>query len=138
MSPQDVADLLGQGDLVWADVGFVGDEMFLSHQSYGLVAQIQEDDRATRTDHASGSCDCSRTIGRRPTTCRRRPLEPLQVEIDGHPIPGKAALVTIANVETYRGFLSLTPAASPVDGLFDVCVIPRTTRAGVLGQAASS
>ena len=34
-------------------------------------------------------------------------------------------LITVANVETYRGFLALTPTASPIDGLFDVCVIPR-------------
>ena len=52
----------------------------------------------------------------------------------GHAVPGKAGLVTIANVETYRGFLSLTPAASPADGVFDVCVIPRTTPARILAQ----
>src|SRR5262249_58365673 len=63
-----------------------------------------------------------------------RSLDALQVEIDGHPLPGKAGLVTIADVETYGGFLSLTPGASPVDGVFDVCVIPRTTRARMLAQ----
>ena len=61
-------------------------------------------------------------------------LDAIQVEIDGHAVPGKAGLVTIANVETYRGFLSLTPAASPADGVFDVCVIPRTTPARILAQ----
>ena len=35
--------------------------------------------------------------------------------------------MTVANVETYRGFLSLTPTASPVDGLFDVFVQPRAS-----------
>ena len=39
--------------------------------------------------------------------------------------PNDALLVTVANVETYRGFLSLTPTASPIDGMFDVFVIPR-------------
>ena len=131
--PQDVADLVGQGDLVWADVGFVGDEMFLSHQSYGLVAQIQEATEQTRRPRQR----LLRLFSYYQTAAHHlsdAALEPLQVEIDGHPIPGEAALVTIANVETYRGFLSLTPAASPVDGLFDVCVIPRTTGAGVLAQ----
>jgi diacylglycerol kinase family enzyme len=61
-------------------------------------------------------------------------LDAIQLEIDGHAIPGKAGLVTIANVETYRGFLSLTPGASPVDGFFDVCVIPGQTRARMLLQ----
>jgi diacylglycerol kinase family enzyme len=37
-------------------------------------------------------------------------------------------LVTVANVETYRGFLSLTPKASPIDGRFDVLVVPRVAR----------
>ena len=40
-------------------------------------------------------------------------------------------LVTVANVETYRDFLPLTPTASPVDGCFDVFVIPRTSRLGL-------
>jgi hypothetical protein len=37
----------------------------------------------------------------------------------------------VANVETYRDFLSLTPAASPVDGRFDVFVVPRTSKWGL-------
>lgn len=37
----------------------------------------------------------------------------------------------MANVETYRGFLSLTPMASPIDGLFDVFVIPNATKVRV-------
>ena len=33
-------------------------------------------------------------------------------------------MVVVANVPTYRGFLPLTPAASPFDGLLDVFVVP--------------
>ena len=40
-----------------------------------------------------------------------------------------AVLVTVANVETYRGFLPLTPSASPIDGQFDVAVVPRVPKA---------
>lgn len=43
-----------------------------------------------------------------------------------------AVLVTVANVETYRGFLSLTPAASPIDGMFDVFLVPRVSKVGLL------
>jgi hypothetical protein len=39
--------------------------------------------------------------------------------------------VTVANVETYRDFLPLTPTASPIDGRFDVFVIPRTSKLGL-------
>jgi hypothetical protein len=37
----------------------------------------------------------------------------------------------VANVETYRDFLPLTPAASPIDGRFDVFVVPRTSKLGL-------
>jgi len=41
-------------------------------------------------------------------------------------------LVTVANVETYRGFLPLTPTAVPIDGLFDVAVVPRVSKVALL------
>jgi hypothetical protein len=59
------------------------------------------------------------------------PLPAIRVEMDGTLLAEDAAVVTVANVETYRGYLSLTPTASPIDGVFDVFVIPRTTRLGV-------
>jgi diacylglycerol kinase (ATP) len=132
-SPADVVALLQQGDLVWADVGVARGEIFLSHQSYGCLARIQE------------SVECLERPRQRylrllvyyrmaATHLSGGALDTIEVEIDGRPVPGRAGLVTIANVETYRGFLSLTPAASPADGLFDVCVIPRTTQADILAQ----
>src|SRR5207237_6895522 len=79
--------------------------------------------------------------GRRPPTNRRlrhlwywrvarrflftARLAGFQVDVDGARVADEVVLVTVANVETYRGFLSLTPAASPIDGMFDVFVIPR-------------
>jgi diacylglycerol kinase family enzyme len=48
------------------------------------------------------------------------------------PVADDAVLVTVANVETYRGFLALTPTASPIDGLFDVFVVPRVSTLGLL------
>jgi diacylglycerol kinase (ATP) len=131
--PREAVDLLGRGDLVWADVGIARGGLFLSHQSYGLLERIQQGVERVRRPR--------QRLLRLLTYYRAAAqhladdaLDALEVEIDGHRIPGRAALVTIANVETYRGFLSLTPAASPVDGVFDVCVIPRTTTARVLGQ----
>jgi diacylglycerol kinase family enzyme len=44
--------------------------------------------------------------------------------VEGTVLAENAAVVTVANVETYRGFLSLTPTASPIDGVFDIFVIP--------------
>src|SRR5205807_5705661 len=106
---------------------------FLAHRSYGYLARIQEDvERLHRPRQRYRRLLSYYQMAAKQLSDGA--LDNIQVEIDGHPVPGKAALVTIANVETYRGFLSLTPAASPADGLFDVCVIPRTTPARVLAQ----
>ena len=53
------------------------------------------------------------------------------MEVDGAVVAEQAVLVTVANVETYRDLLPLTPAASPIDGRFDVFVIPRTSKLGL-------
>ena len=131
--PDEVVTLLGRGDLVWTDVGVARGEMFLSHASYGYLARIQED--VERLDRPRQRY--LRLLSYYRMAAKQLSdgaLDAIQVEIDGHAVPGKAGLVTIANVETYRGFLSLTPGASPADGVFDVCVIPRTTPARILGQ----
>jgi len=131
--PDEVVAVLARGDVVWADVGMARGEMFLSHHSYGYLARIQEDvERLHRPRQRYLRLLSYFRMAAKQLSDGS--LDALQVEIDGHPLPGKAGLVTIANVETYGGFLSLTPGASPVDGVFDVCVIPRTTRARLLAQ----
>lgn len=129
----DIASLLGTGDLIWCDVGVSGSGMFLSHQSFGLISRIQEEVEHMRRQPRQRTL---RLLSYYRMAARRssEPLDSIRVEIDGRPLPGKAGLVTIANVETYRGFLNLTPGASPADGLLDVCVIPRTTAAGTLAR----
>jgi diacylglycerol kinase (ATP) len=131
--PEQVVTLLGRGDLVWSDVGVVGTDIFLSHQSYGYVAQIQESVEQLHRPRQRYLRLLS-YYRMAATQLSDERLDTIQLEIDGRAIPGKAGLVTIANVETYRGFLSLTPTASPVDGFFDVCVIPGATRARMLAQ----
>jgi diacylglycerol kinase (ATP) len=130
-----VVRLLADGEVRAVDVGVLrtedGEEVFLSHRSYGILEQIQ---------HAAER-------GRRQP--RRRLLRLLwyhgvalrlffgrlagfQVEVDGVPVADDAVLVTVANVETYHGFLTLTPTASPIDGLLDVFVVPRVSSVGLL------
>jgi diacylglycerol kinase family enzyme len=131
--PDQIVELLGRGDVVWADVGVARGEMFLSHQSYGYLARLQEDvERLHRPRQRYLRLLSYYRMAARQISDGSP--DAIRVEIDGHSVPGKAGLVTIANVETYRGFLSLTPGASPLDGVLDVCVIPRTTRAGILAQ----
>ena len=59
------------------------------------------------------------------------PLAPLRLEVDGAVAVEDAVVVTVANVETYRDLLSLTPVASPIDGRLDVFAIPRTPKLGL-------
>jgi diacylglycerol kinase (ATP) len=124
-----VVGVLDDGEVRRVDVGRInGDELFLSHRSYGPLQQIEasvEPERgALRTRlarHLAYYGKAKRFLfDTRPPSIR--------VEIDGTLVDETASLVTVANVETYRGFLSLTPTASPIDGLFDVFIVPHASR----------
>jgi diacylglycerol kinase family enzyme len=113
------------------DVGLAGDELFLSHKSYGFIDQIQERVEKGRRQPRDRT---RRLLAYYWTAVRAvwtTPLTPLSVEVDGAVVAERAVLVTVANVETYRDLLPLTPAASPIDGRFDVFVIPRTSKLGL-------
>jgi len=122
---EHVIELLENGERRRVDVGTVGDELFLSHRSYGLLEQVQQVAERGRKQprHRLFRYLWYWGVGRRFLFSTR--LAGFQVEVDGVAVAEDAVLVTVANVETYRGFLSLTPTASPIDGLFDVFVIPR-------------
>ena len=130
-SAREVARLLDEGEIRLVDVGVAGDELFLSHKSYGFLDQIQE---AVEDGRRQPRDRIRRLLAYYGTALRavwRTPLAPLGVEVDGVLAADQAVLVTVANVETYRDFLSLTPAASPVDGRLDVFIVPRTSKWGL-------
>jgi diacylglycerol kinase family enzyme len=130
-SPRRAARLLDEGEVRMVDVGVAGDELFLCHRSYGFLDQVQEaveDGRRQPRDRMRRLLAYYRTAVR---AVWRTPLAPLGVEVDGVLAADQAVLVTVANVETYRDFLSLTPTASPIDGRLDVFVIPRTSKWGL-------
>jgi len=114
------------------DVGLAGgDEIFLSHKSYGFIDQVQEyveEGRRQPRDRARRLLAYYAIAVRAVWTT---PLPSLAVEVDGARVAEDAVVVTVANVETYRDLLPLTPGASPIDGRFDVFVIPRTSKLGL-------
>src|SRR5262249_30114197 len=120
-----VIKLLEHGARPRVHVGAVGDDLFLSHRSYGLLEHVQEVAERGRRQPKNRLLRYLWYwgVGRRFLFTAR--LAGFRVEVDGAPVAAGAVLVTVANVETYRGFLSLTPTASPIDGMFDVFVIPR-------------
>ncbi len=120
--------------VVWVDAGARHGEIFLSHESFGMLDEIQDE-----VEHGRGQ-PRSRVL--RLLAYYRMGLRflgralpsSIRVEVDGALVARRAALVTIANVQAYGAFLTLTPDASPTDGLLDVFVIPRTTKLRVWGR----
>lgn len=131
-----VIDVLDRGHVRRIDVGAVngGGELFLSHQSYGVLAEIQAAVERSRAQPRSKLLRHLAYYAAAPRFLFGARLPAIRVEVDRDVVAHNAALVTVANVETYRGYLSLTPDASPTDGLFDVFVIPRTSMAAVWGR----
>ena len=124
-----VIELFERGQIRRVDVGIAnGRELFLSHRSYGLLEEIQQ---AVERERAQPRSRLLRHLAYYLMAERvlvTAPLPSVRVEVEGVLLAEDAALVTVANVETYRGFLSLTPMASPIDGLFDVFVIPGASK----------
>ncbi len=129
-----VLDVIEHGETVRVDVGVRNGEPFLCQESFGLLSQIQ--------DRVEASASQPRARWRRALAyyrgalnyLRDTPLTALEVAVDGRVVTREAALVTVANVETYGPWLRLTPAASPIDGLFDVFVMRGTTKREILAR----
>lgn len=127
-TPDAVIALMRRGEICAIDVGRAADDLFLSHRSYGPLQEIEASVERGRDQLRPRAL---RTLAYYALGGRYlvgTPLPSIRVEIDGALVSEDAVMVTVANVETYRGFLSLTPAAVPTDGLLDVFVMPRSTR----------
>lgn len=130
-TPEAVLALLDHGEVRSIDLGRVGTDLFLSHKSYGPLQQIEDRVEGIREQLRSRAL---RRFAYYMVAARyllESPLPAIRLDVDGERVADDAVMVTVANVEAYRGFLSLTPSALPVDGLFDVFVMPRRTKAGL-------
>jgi diacylglycerol kinase (ATP) len=131
-----VVRLLETGQMRRVDVGAAeekaGPEPFLSHRSYGLLEQIQEAAEHGRRQPRQRLLRHLWYYGVAYRFLFRARLSSYAVEVDGATVADDAVLVTVANVETYGGFLTLTPSASPIDGRFDVAVLPRVSKAALM------
>jgi diacylglycerol kinase (ATP) len=123
-----IVELIESGAVCRVDVGCAGQEIFLCHRSYGFLDDVQS---AVERNRAQPRSRLRRHLAYYAMACEilgKIPLSTIRVDVDGERVAENCALVTVANVETYRGFLTLTPAASPLDGLLDICIIPQTTK----------
>jgi diacylglycerol kinase (ATP) len=132
---RDVAALIETGEVRRVDVGLArkgkAEEVFLSHRSFGVLEQIQQAAERGRKQPRNRLLRYLWYCGVAHQFFFRTRLAAFTVEVDDTPVIDDAVLVTVANVETYRGFLPLTPTAVPIDGFLDVAVVRRVSK-GVL------
>jgi diacylglycerol kinase (ATP) len=128
---ESVVRVLARGEVRKVDVGVSGEEIFLSHKSYGALEQIQAEAERGRQQPRRRLLRHLWYYEVAGRVLFAMPMPRIAVEVDDNPVADDAVLVTVANVETYRGFLPLTPAASPIDGMFDVFLIPRASKLGL-------
>lgn len=133
---RDVMALLETGEVRRVDVGLSRngrvEEVFLSHRSFGVLEQIQQVAERGRQQPQTRLLRYLWYWGVAYQFFFRTRLAGFTVEVDGTQVADDAVLVTVANVETYRGFLPLTPTATPIDGLFDVAVVSRVSQVVLL------
>jgi diacylglycerol kinase family enzyme len=124
-----VTELFERGQVRRVDVGSMSNgRLFLSHRSFGLLDDIQESVEKGRGQPKSRLWRHLAYFAEARRFLYSAPLPSIRVEVDGDVLAEGAGLVTVANVETYRDYLSLTPTASPVDGVFDVFAISSPSR----------
>jgi diacylglycerol kinase family enzyme len=111
-----VLELLERGTVQQIDAGRVDRMVFLVNHAYGFTEDIKT---AVETAPA---LPAARSIV-------SAPLPALGIDVDGARLVDDATMVLVANVPSYRGFLPLTPTASPFDGLLDVFVAPAMSKA---------
>lgn len=125
-----VLSTLDHGEVVHVDAGSSGGETFLSHESFGVLDDIQN--AVEGSDQPRGRARRLLAYYQTALGFVARALSwSIRVEVDGVLVARRAALVTVANVRAYGDLLTLTPDASPTDGRLDVFVVPRTTRLGL-------
>lgn len=129
---RDLLRLLEGGDVHWVDVGVAADGVFLSSRSFGFLEQVKQ---AVETQSNLPSFPLLRYLSYVRSAIRilrDTPLPRMHAHVDGVRIADEAPVVIVANVPTYRGFLNLTPQATPLDGALDVFVPPRTSKLGLV------
>ena len=119
-----VLELLERGAVQPIDAGRLGHSVFLANHAFGFTEDVKT---AVETTPALPHHRLRRYLQYWRAAARSvvgTPLPALRVDVDGAHVADGAVMVVVANVPTYRGFLPLTPAASPFDGLLDVFVVP--------------
>jgi diacylglycerol kinase family enzyme len=126
-----VAAMLEAGEVIWVDAGTLNGEIFLCHESYGLLEEVQQAVEEAAAPPKPKLVRLFSYFQRAARYLLDTPPWSIRVEVDGAVVARRAVLVTVANIHAYGPYLPVTPGASPTDGLLDIFVIPRTTTLGL-------
>lgn len=121
-SPAAAARLLRDGQRRTIDLGRCGDRWFSTVATFGFdaeVSQIMEEGRAPLSGTAGYLLASLRHL-------RHYRSPRVRLSGDFGEFEQDVFLAAVANTRTYGGGLRIAPAASPDDGLFDVCVVDGT------------
>ncbi|MBI4610036.1 MAG: hypothetical protein HY726_13625 [Candidatus Rokubacteria bacterium] len=123
-----VLDLLDRGEVRWVDVGVERDGFFLSNRGVGFLEEVKQAVETRAALPHSGLLRYLAYVRTALEMINSAPLPSIRVEVDGAPIAEEAVMAIVANVPTYRGFLTFTPTTTPFDGLLDAFVVPPMTK----------
>jgi YegS/Rv2252/BmrU family lipid kinase len=114
-NPRKSAGLLVQGTPRALDVGEVNGRLFLAMVGVGFDGEIVKNIAAARNGPISMATYVKPTL----RTLRTYRPEILEVEVDGHSLPGATYGIIISNTRNYGGLFSVTPDARISDGWLD-------------------
>jgi diacylglycerol kinase (ATP) len=129
-----VVELVEHGQLVHVDVGVRNGELFLCQESFGLLVQIQQETEARAAQPRGRWRRCLAYYRTAVHHLRATTPTLLEVAVDDRAVAADAVIVTVANVRTYGAWLPLAPAASPIDGLFDVFIMRAAPKREILAK----
>lgn len=131
--PAFVLRVLREGRVQHADVGQEdkGGGLFLSSRSFGFLEAIKLGVEE-RLPPRSGMLRYLTYVRAAVELVRTAPSPSIEITVDGRRVANDAVMAIVANVPTYRGYLPLTPDATPFDGLLDVLVVPRRSNLSII------
>lgn len=128
----DVARTLLTGETRACDVGVVNGRRFIANVGVGFDAECVHNLSRRRRGHITQG-DYFWPVWR-TFWSHRFPL--LRVEVDGLCVFQGRGMVVVGNLQRYGWGARLLPLARYDDGLLDVCVVPCSSRLGMLAQLA--
>ncbi len=122
--PVAAARVLSRGAAGWVDLGRVGDRWFGTVVAAGFDARVNERMNAMTWPRGRFRYHAA-LIGE---LAAFRPL-PFVLSVDGERLECEAMLVAVGNTVSYGGGMRICPAAVADDGLLDITVVTRISRA---------